>query len=733
MKNRIEVEKVIVVNKDNFQSSLKKFKELLDSKLLDYIIFNNDISTSNKKIQDKEGEIVISEFTICKKVNYPSKDIEYTFTTFLIPSIKFHRYANDEIASFSSIFLKYLTNEKYLYDFNLINAGNSLSYENIHKRKEFENSMNLILKNGKPFKKENKTSYYYYPKAFELPSKKYQKNYENLLKYFTEQNFDDNSQKIIIDEKDKEKSPFYYKSDKYITDFKFLNSFLDFKWGQIFEKIDSDTYKVFVDEYKINFKNDDIKLNKTFLIFVEKVKNFFENEKNIEDFELEISQEDENELNNELFKSWEQYLMSEENVAEFSFVFVDKNKIKFKLKDDKTKEKKDKFQSVNKFMSFLISIPNEINNKKEFRIQQIFFRRINMRNLFPEKMRQNLEFSYHVISKIDPTKFKLEKNKDFYLQKLNYKNIFVNNKNEEEILFGYKIEPQLKQLLEIKENQNSENEVGKTRTKTISLEFGKDLDILKNDEEFKKILDEYFDNFKVLENNEKISKFRTVSFTVVKVPNSKDFSSKFIKSLVNRAKELKKKLLLDEEIGVSYFYEELFKKGNINIYGTNLKHKIYFAIKQCLLDPTKNNEDEIKSILKNVNIYDISYICLKKNIDFFRQYLNIKKDEELKERTMTQRLGYVIEENKVLRNRENLDEFKNKFYFDEKDKIAQKHHLCIDKNKFYDKVDNIFEILKKETDFTVNKNGNDDVFELSIIDPGKYGEIENISKAVENC
>lgn len=44
---------------------------------------------------------------------------------------------------------------------------------------------------------------------------------------------------------------------------------------------------------------------------MENVKNFFENEKNIEDFELEISQEDENELNNELFKSWEQYLMSE--------------------------------------------------------------------------------------------------------------------------------------------------------------------------------------------------------------------------------------------------------------------------------------------------------------------------------------------------------------------------------------------------------------------------------------
>ena len=412
-----------------------------------------------------------------------------------MPSLKFHRYANDEITSFSSTFLKYLTNEKSLYDFNLINSANTLSYENIHKRKEFEDGLNLILKDGKPFKKENKTSYYYYPKAFELPSRKYQKKYEDLLKYFIEQIFDENAEKIPVDEKDKENSSFLYKSDKYVSDFKFLNSFLDFKWGQIFEKIDSDTFKVFVDGYKIQLKNEEMKINQTFLNFIEKLKNFFENERTIEDFELEIIQGEEDEINEEFFKNWTQYLMSEENVAEFSYNFVDKNKVKFTLKADKNKEKRDKFQSLTKFISFLIALPKDINDKKkEFIIEQIFYRRINMRNLFPNKMRPNLEFSYHVTSKIDPKKFKNEKSKNDYLNKAKYKDLFINNRNEEEILFGYKLDILLRQLFDLREGHfPKEEDIGKTRTKTVSIELGKDLDIVKDDEEFKKILELYFE------------------------------------------------------------------------------------------------------------------------------------------------------------------------------------------------------------------------------------------------
>ena len=733
MKNKVKVDDIIVVTKENFQSSLKKFKELLSSKLFEYIVLNNDISTSNLKIQDKEGEIVLSEFTICKKVNYPSKDINFTLTTFLVPSLKFHRYANDEITSFSSTFLKYLTNEKSLYDFNLINSANTLSYENIHKRKEFEDGLNLILKDGKPFKKENKTSYYYYPKAFELPSRKYQKKYEDLLKYFIEQIFDENAEKIPVDEKDKENSSFLYKSDKYVSDFKFLNSFLDFKWGQIFEKIDSDTFKVFVDGYKIQLKNEEMKINQTFLNFIEKLKNFFENERTIEDFELEIIQGEDDEINEEFFKNWTQYLMSEENVAEFSYNFVDKNKVKFTLKADKNKEKRDKFQSLTKFISFLIALPKDINDKKkEFIIEQIFYRRINMRNLFPNKMRPNLEFSYHVTSKIDPKKFKNEKSKNDYLNKAKYKDLFINNRNEEEILFGYKLDILLRQLFDLKEGHIlKEEDIGKTRTKTVSIELGKDLEIVKDDEEFKKILGQCFEKLH-LDKSEQNLKTMGVSYKIANIPKKENYNS-FLRKLINRMKEIKKNLLLDEEIGISYFYEEIFKLENISIYGTNLKNKIYFAIKQLILEPSNNGEEEIKKVLKKVNVYDISYMCLKLDIDFFRKYMNLKRDEELKERTMTQRLAYIIEETDALKNANNLNEFRNIFYLDEKDNISKKHYIWIDKNKFYANSENIVKMFKDKSDFTINKSIHDNnKYELNIIDPDKFGEIGELSKSIEN-
>ena len=729
-KNKIEVEKTIVVNKDNFQSSLKEFKDILNSKLLDYIIINNDISTSNPKLQEKEGEIVFSEFTLGKSVNYPGKDINYTFTTFLIPSIKFHRYANDEIAAFSSIFLKYLTNEKSFYDFNLINAANSLSYDNIHKRKEFEKILNLILKDGKPFKKENKTSYYYYPKAFELPSKKYQKQFETFLQYFVEQNFDDNAKKI----ENEDKTTFLYESNKYVSDFKFLNNFLDFKWAILFEKMESDMYKVFVDGYKIKFNNAEIKFNQSFIKFLEKIKEFLEIENAIKEYEIEINPDDTVDMNDELLKNWKQYIMAEENIAEFSYEYIDNNKIKLIIKAEKNKEKKDKFQNLLKFLNFFINAPNEINNKKEFEINQIFFRRINMRNLFPEKLRNNIEFYYHLISKIDKEKFKLEKTKDYYLSKISYKRIFINNKNDEEILFGYKIEPQLKKLLEVKDIKKAEEDLNKSKSKTIPMEFGKDLEILLKDEDFKRILDGYFSKFTFSKDTELNPKFKSIKYTMIKVPNPKDKQfKKDLDSLLNRAKEIKKNNLLDEEIGVTYFYKEIFNKENVNIYGTNLKQKLYFAIKHLLLEPNKNGEEEIQNVLKKVNIYDISYICLSKNIDFFKKYLRLKKDEELKERTMTQRLGYVIEETEELKNREGLDEFKNKFYYDEKDKLSKKHYICINKNKMYEKAYNIVDIFRN-IDFTVNKNAHDNsLFELNINDPGKYGEIENVAKAVEAC
>ena len=720
MKNKIEVEKLIIVTKDNFQSELKEFKKLLKSKLFEYIIINNDFSASNNISSNEKGnEILFSEFTVCRRQNLESKDIHYTFTTFLVPTIKFHRYSNDEIISFSSMFLKYLTNEKAIYDFNLINATNSLSYDNIYKRKEFEKTLNMILIDGKPFKKENKTSYFYYPKAINIPSKKFRKKFEDMIKYCIELIFDKNAEQIINEDK-KDDQIVNYKINRYIDDFKFLNSILNFKWGLVLDKVDNEMIKIIVNEYKIKFKNKEIGDISTFLDFAEKLKHYFENEKDITyTFDIKVDKDVDNTLTEVILENWKLFLLAEENILEFKYEFIDKNKIKFYIKADKNKENK-KFQNIITFLNSIILIPNEIKDKDEIEIKSVFFRRINMKNLFPEKIKINLEFYYHLMFKVDIEKLNkndiFEKDKQHYLKKVSYDDLFLKKKNDEEILFGYRFEPQLKQLFDIKRDIPV--------TKTISLEFGKDLEILINNEKFSELIKKSFSEFKI-EKEDNSYNNRTMH---LKLPKDIEFKDEKLE-ILNLAKEIKKNLLLDEEIGVAYFYDEIFKKEGINIYGTNLKNKLYFPIKELLLNPEQKNEEVIEKLLEKTNIYDISYICYQKNVDFYKKYISIKKTEQYKERTMTQRLGYVIEEIDVLKNEDILKEYKNKFYLDLN---TNKFSIICPKEKFYDNVDEIFSVMKKKCDFIVNKGRNNcDYFELSVIDKDKIDVISELSHEID--
>ena len=715
MKNKIEVEKVIIVTKDNFQTELKEFKKLLNSNLFDYIIINNDISTmSQKSNEQKESEIIFSEFTICRRQNLESKDIKYTFTTFLVPSVKLHRYSNDELVSFSSIFLKYLTSEKSVYDFNLINATNSLSYDNIHKRPEFEKTLDRILIDGKPFKKENKSSYFYYPKAIVIPSKKFRTKFEDEVKFFIKQIFGED-----VNKSENEDKTFLYENDRYISDFKFLNAFLNFKWAYIFDKdkIDNEKYKTFVNEYKIKFKNKDFGDISTFLDLVQKIINFLENKNDIDTFEIDIKDNDENALNEDTLKNWKQMLLAEENIVEFNYDFSNNNKIKFSIKADKTKENR-KFQNIRTFLDCVAKIPQETKNKNEIQIKPIFFRRINMINLFPEKLKNSIEFYYHIVAKVNEIEMiKIIEKKDVndYLKKASYDDIFFKKKNDEEILFGYRFEPQLKQLFEIKPDTPI--------IKTISLEFGKDLETLINNTKFLDLMKSYFTEFK-MDKEDKSFNNRTLHLNL---KSDTDYRKEKTR-ILNLAKEIKKNLLLDEEIGVSFFYDLVFKKEGVNIYGTNLKNKLYFPIKELILKPEEKSDEKVKEILNKLNIYDISYICNKENVDFYKKYIRIKNQEEYKERSMTQRLGYVIEEIEVLKNDDVLNKCRNKFYLD---LDTNKYGIKCPKEKLFENADEIFKFMKGKCDFIVNRGRNDgDNFELNVIDKEKFENINEMKEEI---
>ena len=95
---------------------------------------------------------------------------------------------------------------------------------------------------------------------------------------------------------------------------------------------------------------------------------------------------------------------------------------------------------------------------------------------------------------------------------------------------------------------------------------------------------------------------------------------------------------------------------------------------------------------------------------------------------MTQRLGYVIEEIEILKNKDVLNEFKNKFYFD---LDTNKYSIKCDKEKFYDNVDEIFRIMKSKCDFIIVKGKNDSNYlELNVIEKDKCENIDEISQEI---
>jgi len=735
--NKKEIQKITIVNKDNFHSSIKEFKNLLSNSEFNYIIINNEISTTNRKIQEKEGEIVFSEFTICYSINKKPK-----FETFLIPSIKYHRYSQDEIISFNPTFLNYLSKEINIYNIKNIFSAKSLSYENINKKERLENFLNSVLKDGKPFHSENLKSYNYFPKAVELPSTKFQKRFEEIIKYFIEQNFDEENENFYI----------------YESNYKLVIRLLDFNWHiSLFEASGKEKFNLIVDGYKIDYLNNKNKLRSDFIRFIEELNEFFKDEKsNIKNFSVNKKH---NDFNAVLIENWKNYLKLENNIIELKYEGFkndekkekeekegkeEKQEIKFTLMADKTNEN-NKFNNICNFLDFILEIKSEHLNK-EYILENIYYKRFNMQNLFPKKASKYIKFSYHIKSNIS-YKLYLNKDKDSYISKVNYKNLLMKNKNQEEILFKYNIEPHFKKLFFIKD-KNKKNNVDKDKDdyekaqiekevkiqKQCIKEFAQDLDMLLNEENFKQKIKIYFSKLDFAKFDPSKDENVLINCVLKKIPdfNNEEFIQYF-DSLIYLAKEIKKKKLIKEEIGLAYFYKYIFSKPDINIYGTNLKNKILFPIKQLLVNHNENEEKQIEAILNKINFYDISYICMKEKINFYIKYLNLKYDLNNKGIPITQKLGYIIEEEKVLKDKDKLSEYKNKFCSDEKEKSENKLYFNIEKSKFYKYSNVIIDILKKKTDFTINENNeNNKILQINFIDKEKFNEIGSICKEIDN-
>ena len=262
-----KIQNLILVTKENFRKCFIDFKNVLKSEALEYIIFNNEISTSIEKYMEKYGEIIFSEFTICfkgKEIENNKNQNNLLYITYLISSIKYHKFSQEEFASFNPMILQSLSNNGDLYSLDNIFKSNSISYENINEKENLEKTFTSILKEGKPFTDENKKSYNYFPKAIELPSKKFQKRFEDIIKYITELNFNE------------EEKVFFINSDIYETNFKLLNRLLNFKWNLIFNNLEENAFKLIVDGYKITILRSKLKIKQDFILMINKLIKFFE-------------------------------------------------------------------------------------------------------------------------------------------------------------------------------------------------------------------------------------------------------------------------------------------------------------------------------------------------------------------------------------------------------------------------------------------------------------------------
>jgi hypothetical protein len=189
MKKNENPSEFVIINKENFHLEYENFKKELNNKLLEFIFLNIDIST-NLIEKLNHQELIFTEITIIKKIK-TNNDITYKIKTFLIPSLKFHKFAQEEYVSFSPELMKYLFKYKNVYDINTISNKNTISYDNISNKENFIKFLEKIIDKGKPPKKENKKSYIYFPKALTLHSKQFQNRFEEILKKLVEKIFDE--------------------------------------------------------------------------------------------------------------------------------------------------------------------------------------------------------------------------------------------------------------------------------------------------------------------------------------------------------------------------------------------------------------------------------------------------------------------------------------------------------------------------------------------------------------
>ena len=696
MKENDAVRELIFVTKENFHSSLSLFKKKLESSLLKYISFNCDISTEKKLNQ----ELIFSEFSIVHKVN-TNNDIDFQIFTFLIPSIQFHKYEKEDYVSFSPIFLKYLLNYKDIYDFNKVTSLNSISYASLDKENILKENLERILIEGKAPKKDASKSYNYYPKALELPSKNFQKQLIEDIKKITENFW--NTYENEVKNKKIEEELIIKNLDITEDNYKLIKVLLDFKWVSIiFRPFVQNMFRLFVNKIKISLTE---KLSDNWKKFMNSIQSGFSQNKKENLFNIIV----EDEMEDYFYQNFCDFFVNSK-ISKCEFIKDKEKTVRFEI------SKENDFQSDK--MENTLKQLLELCDKEEIEIIDYDYHGFDFRKLFENTFKNNVHINYSFGYSINPSLLKeidLKKKEN-----ISYSNLFLNINNKEDIIYGYQFETVLHKLLKEIKGKDNEN-INKKINTSISIEFGKDLETFNEDKEFIEIINSYFDYFKVFIDNDK--KYYIVQYILKKELNFEEIKS----LLLEQCEIIKKKLLINEELGVSLFYKEIFSDKKYTIIGSNLEKKFNFIVKNILRNPNIENSTILTEIEK-IKFFDLQYISRKINYNFFPTFMSFLYNSKNPIKLITQRFIYIFND---IKEKNEIEKYSN---ISVEENELKEEIILITKEQFNNNYKNVFKILKDITNFSLSYLDLEDkeYIGITILEKEKIKEKEKIEKEISN-
>ena len=696
MKENDAVRELIFVTKENFHSSLSLFKKKLESSLLKYISFNCDISTEKKLNQ----ELIFSEFSIVHKVN-TNNDIDFQIFTFLIPSIQFHKYEKEDYVSFSPIFLKYLLNYKDIYDFNKVTSLNSITYESLEKENILKENLERILIEGKAPKKDASKSYNYYPKALELPSKNFQKQLIEDIKKITENFW--NTYENEVKNKNIEEELIIKNLDITEDNYKLIKVLLDFKWVSIiFRPFVQNMFRLFVNKIKISLTE---KISDNWKKFMNSIQSGFSQNKKENLFNIIV----EDEMEDYFYQNFCDFFVNSK-ISKCEFIKDKEKTVRFEI------SKENDFQSDK--MENTLKQLLELCDKEEIEIIDYDYHGFDFRKLFENTFKNNIHINYSFGYSINPSLLKeidLKKKEN-----ISYSNLFLNINNKEDIIYGYQFETVLHKLLKEIKGKDNEN-INKKINTSISIEFGKDLETFNEDKEFVEIINSYFDYFKVFIDNDK--KYYIVQYILKKELNFEEIKT----LLLEQCEIIKKKLLINEELGVSLFYKEIFSDKKYTIIGSNLEKKFNFIVKNILRNPNIENSTILTEIEK-IKFFDLQYISRKINYNFFPTFMSFLYNSKNPIKLITQRFIYIFND---IKEKNEIEKYSN---ISVEENELKEEIILITKEQFNNNYKNVFKILKDITNFSLSYLDLEDkeYIGITILEKEKIKEKEKIEKEISN-